>query len=123
MLDRKARQTTADQTATLTEVGPGQFALQGSLSLSSIPALARQGGRMLKAMRAEHPREPVVVVIDLSGVNRSSSAGVALLLDWVEQAVRDGISLRFQHWPEAMVRIATFSNVEDLLGIEAAQHG
>lgn len=107
----------------LTEIGPGQFALQGSLTLSTVPALARQGRRLLKAVRAGASQEPQSVEISLEGVKRSSSAGIALLLDWVDQAGRDGIDLRFRHWPEALVRIARFSNVEELLGIEAAPNG
>lgn len=105
------------------EVGPCQFALRGSLNLSTVPALARQGGRLLKALRAKPEAEPLSVEIDLSGVKRSSSAGIALLLDWVDQASRDGIELHFRNWPDALVRIATFSNVEDLLKIEAVEHG
>jgi len=119
VLNRPAEQAAPDRASTLTEIGPRQFALEGSLSLSTVPALARQGTRLLKALRSKPETEAVSVEIDLSGVKRSSSAGIALLLEWVEQAGRNGIELRFRNWPEALVRIATFSNVEELLGIEA----
>ena len=126
--DPKARQATTEPGPTeresrLREVGPGRLALEGPLTLSTVPTLGRQGTRLLKAMQPKAGAAPIRVEIDLGGINRSSSAGIALLLDWVDQARRDGINLRFQHWPEALVRIAIFSNVEGLLGIEAAAHG
>lgn len=129
MPQRKVQQATAttaataDRPTTLTERAPGQFELKGSLDLGSVPTLARQGTRLLKALRARPDTVPLSVEIDLGGVERSSSAGIALLLDWVDQAGRDGIDLRFRNWPEALVRIASFSNVEGLLRIETAQHG
>ena len=107
----------------LTEIGPAHYALSGPLILSTIPALARQGRQLLRALRPQREGESVSIEIDLGDVERSSSAGIALLLDWVDQAGRDGIALQFRRWPEALVRIAVFSNVEDLLGIEAEQHG
>ncbi|MFP4063385.1 MAG: lipid asymmetry maintenance protein MlaB, partial [Halochromatium sp.] len=67
--------------------------------------------------------QPVEIQIDLGGVERSSSAAIALLLDWVAQAGRAGIELRFAHWPEALRRIAIFSNVDGLLGLETDRHG
>ncbi|NEX15848.1 MAG: sulfate transporter [Halochromatium sp.] len=126
--DPKAQQAVTEPEPTeresrLREVSPGRLALEGALTLNTVPTLARQGARLLKALQSKAGNEPIRVEIDLSGIDRSSSAGIALLLDWVDQASRDGISLHFQHWPEALVRIAIFSNVEGLLGIEAAQHG
>lgn len=116
-----AKPVANEQPSALTEIAPGQLALSGSLTLSTIPALARQGRRLLKAMRSRSDgNEPVSVEIDLGEIERSSSAGIALLLDWVEQAGQDGIAIRFRRWPEALVRIATFSNVDHLLGIEDA---
>lgn len=74
-------------------------------------------------MRPRREGVPVSIEIDLGDVERSSSAGIALLLDWVDQAGRDGIDVKFRRWPKALVRIAAFSNVEDLLGIKAERHG
>ncbi len=118
-----AQPTAAEPAPSLTETGPGQFALSGSLTLSKIPTLARQGRRLLKTVRRRSQGEPVSVEIDLGAIERSSSAGIALLLDWVDQAGRDGIGIQFRRWPEALARIAALSNVAGLLGIEAEQRG
>ncbi|MFP4247476.1 MAG: lipid asymmetry maintenance protein MlaB, partial [Halochromatium sp.] len=99
--------------------------------LGAIPGLARQGQRLLKRLSREPASrsqsqslsQPVEIQIDLGGVERSSSAAIALLLDWVAQAGRAGIELRFAHWPEALRRIAIFSNVDGLLGLETDRHG
>ncbi|MEA1050204.1 STAS domain-containing protein [Lamprobacter modestohalophilus] len=123
MPNRQAKQAATDRLSTLTEISPGQFELKGALILSTVPTLARQGARLLKAVRTKRDSMPLAVEIDLGGVERSSSAGIALLLDWVDQAGSDGIDLQFRNWPEALLRIASFSNVEGLLRIEAAQHG
>lgn len=145
MPDRNGSGTTAEhaaaanQAAELLELGAGQFRLQGSLDLGAIPALARQGQRLFKRLSRDsasrrqsqsqfqpqpQPQpQPIEIQIDLGGVERSSSAAIALLLDWVAQAGRDGFQLRFAHWPEALRRIAIFSNVDGLLGLEADQRG
>jgi phospholipid transport system transporter-binding protein len=103
--------------AALSEVEPGRLALRGSLTLDSIPSLARQAQRLFKSLRrADSP--PPSIAIDLGGIERGSSAGIALLLDWVDQADRAGLRLRFEHWPDSLRRIAQFSNVEALLGLE-----
>ncbi|MFW6258607.1 MAG: STAS domain-containing protein, partial [Halochromatium sp.] len=97
----------ANQAAQLLELGAGRFRLQGPLDLGAIPGLARQGQRLLKRLSREPASrsqslsqpQPVEIQIDLGGVERSSSAAIALLPDWVAQAGRAGIELRFAHWP------------------------
>jgi phospholipid transport system transporter-binding protein len=113
----------AHQAAELIELGAGQFRLQGPLDLSTMPELARQGQRLFKRLRRDNASQPQDIQIDLGGVERSSSAAIALLLDWVAQAGHAGLGLSFAHWPDALRRIALFSNVDGLLGIETDQHG
>lgn len=99
-------------TAQLVENGPGRFRVEGELTLATAAALAAAGARLARAAR-----NGATVEVDLSGVDRSSSAAVALLLDWTDQVRRAGGEVRFLGWPEAIVRIAEFSNVAGLLGI------
>jgi phospholipid transport system transporter-binding protein len=98
--------------AELTETAPGRFRIDGDLSLSGVAALARTGRRLAAAGGP--------VEVDLGGVGQGSSAAVALLLDWTDQVRRAGGTLRFTNWPEPLVRIADFSNVDGLLGIHDA---
>jgi phospholipid transport system transporter-binding protein len=119
MTDTEPRAAATAPAAELLEIGPGRLALKGRLDLESIPALARRGRRLLRdaSAQAAHPR---VLEIDLGGVERTSSAAIALLLDWVEQAAQTEARLVFLNWPEALARIADFSNVASLLGLEAS---
>lgn len=100
--------------ARLIQADSGRWRLQGSLSLSSVAELAAEGRRLVEQIGP--------VELDLAEVRYSSSAGVALLLEWQEQVHRAGGQLHLRNCPDALWRIADFSNVGGLLGIEP-QHG
>lgn len=105
----------------LTELGPDRFRLQGALDLSAVGALAKQGPALVEIGRRRSETPPARrIEIDLGGVERANSAVIALLLDWVEKAARQQAEIVFTNWPQALARIAAFSNVDGLLGIERA---
>jgi phospholipid transport system transporter-binding protein len=84
--------------------------LSGELGFATAAALLREVGPLLTAGDT--------LVVDLQGVTRTDSAGVALLLQWLEDCRKKGIRLRYRHLPEALLNIARFSNVLDLLPLE-----
>lgn len=104
---------TAAAGAALKRIAPGRFRLEGDLDLTTVAALARAG----RQLAAGTETAPGPVEVDLGGVGRASSAAIALLLEWLEQAAAGGVKLEFRNWPEALVRIADFSNVDTLLGV------
>jgi len=53
--------------------------------------------------------------VDCSGISKSDSAGLTVLLDWLALAKRDGRSLRYVNLPEGLLAIARISEVEELL--------
>ena len=53
--------------------------------------------------------------VDCSGIARSDSAGLSVLLDWLALAKRDGRSLRYVKLPEGLIALARISDVEELL--------
>jgi phospholipid transport system transporter-binding protein len=53
--------------------------------------------------------------VDCSGIARSDSAGLSVLLDWLALAKRDGRSLRYLNLPQGLLAIAKISEVEELL--------
>jgi len=57
------------------------------------------------------------VVVDLSGVERANSAGLALLLEWLEVAHAGGLSLSYVHLPESLQRLAAVSNLDAVLPV------
>lgn len=53
--------------------------------------------------------------IDLSGISRANSAGVALLVEWFGQAQRQGQALVFVNVPEQMRAIIAIADLDTVL--------
>jgi len=53
--------------------------------------------------------------IDLSGVTRSNSAGLALLIEWLATARRSGHVVTFHHIPDALRQLAGVCQVDGLI--------
>lgn len=89
-------------------VAPGEGRLQvtGVLDFDSVVALLAQGERLM-------PRSGQLQ-IDLSGVESANSAGLALLLEWLDLARARRIDLRYLNVPESLTRIAALSNLTAL---------
>lgn len=119
MSSQSNQATTKEPHAELLELAPGRLALRGQIDLNSVPTLVRQAKRLFRGPRDKHGTQSQVLEIDLQGVERASSAAIALLLDWVEQAARVQTRLVFLNWPDTLARIAAFSNVAGLLGLDA----
>lgn len=57
--------------------------------------------------------------VDLAGVTRVDSAGLALLLELARDARAAGRELRFTHAPEQLRRLADFFGLSELLALSA----
>lgn len=91
----------------LEDLGGGNFALRGEMSFDT-------ADRILKAADARFGQH-AALEIDLAGVERADSAGLALLLEWMAQARQRGASIRFSGVPDSLLAIARTTEVEDLL--------
>lgn len=91
--------------------GAGQFRLTGVLSFESAAAVLAGGIAAFGAERA--------LAVDLSGVTHADSAGLAVLLTWVERARHDGRTLAFTAVPAQLLQIAKLCAVEPILGAAA----
>lgn len=85
----------------------GVVHIRGELDFDTVPALYRETDRLLGGRSG--------LTIDVSGVERVNSAGVALLLEWLSEARRRGCSLSFRGLPEPVLAVARLSGVEHLL--------
>ena len=95
--------------ATITPLGEGRFGVSGVLDFSTVAALLPQGlTAFADASRVE---------LDLAGVTRANSAGLVLLLEWLDHARRRGQSLRLAHLPASLADIARISNCLTLLPV------
>ncbi len=82
--------------------------ISGELTLARVPALLRE----LKALAAAG-------VIDLAGVTRVDSAGLALLLELTRRASVQDRSIEWRNAPPALASLATFFGVSGMLHLEA----
>lgn len=87
---------------------PALLQVSGELSFATVPALLEQGAALL-AGRGDRIR------LDLGGVTRADSAGLALLIEWLRLARRRRAEVEFSNIPPQMLAIARVSGIEDVL--------
>lgn len=92
--------------ARLERNGDGHIAVHGELDFDSVAALWEESRPLFEA---QPPRE-----IDLGGVERSNSAGVALLVEWLRLARQREQELCFVNVPAQMMSIIRVAALEDL---------
>jgi phospholipid transport system transporter-binding protein len=93
--------------AGFTERGSGDWLLEGELDFFTVPdVLAR--ARSCKS-------GDDAIRVDLKGVTRADSAGLALLLEWLRRSERAGCSISFVNVPEQLMSIARICGLEGIL--------
>ena len=91
----------------LNDLGEGRFELKGEMTFETAE-------RILLA--SEEPFEQHTrIEVDLSGVTKADSAGLALLLEWITWANHTVREIRFLSMPERILAIARTTEVEQLL--------
>jgi phospholipid transport system transporter-binding protein len=89
------------------DLGDGRFALHGELSFATATdALERS-----KDLFADHAR----IELDMSDIHDGDSAGLALLLEWVNWARNFVREIRYINIPAEIIAIAQISEVDDML--------
>lgn len=91
----------------LNDLGEGRFALSGEMSFKTCGTILKESESPFEA----HTR----IEIDLSGVEKTDSAGLALLLEWITWANHTVREIRFQDIPAKIDAIARVTEVEELL--------
>lgn len=92
--------------------GEGLYAVSGELTFDTVPAVWQE--------TRDWFTEGGAVVIDLAGVNRADSAGLALLLEWLRGAERRDARVAFEHLPVQIQAMAHLTALESVLEIGAA---
>lgn len=91
----------------LIDNGDGRFALRGAMTFDTAGKILRESEEPFE----EHTR----IEVDLSGVNDTDSAGLALLLEWITWANHTVREIRFIDTPARIDAIARVTEVEQLL--------
>ena len=92
---------------TLEDLGGGRFALRGEMSFETAERILQESEKLF----AKHTS----LEIDLSGVDTSDSAGLALLLEWVTWANHTVREIRYTGMPDRVMAIAKTTEVDGLL--------
>ena len=91
----------------LEDLGDGKFALKGEMTFATAERILRGSEQPFEA----HTR----IEVDLSGITKSDSAGLALLLEWITWANHTVREIRFRAIPERIHAIAKTTEVDHLL--------
>lgn len=81
--------------------------VDGELDVDNVPARLRKSAGWFERGRG--------TVVDLGGVTRADSAGVALLLEWIRDADNAGATLHFTNAPAQMRAIIDFCALNDVI--------
>ena len=91
----------------LNKLGDGRYTLGGEVSFATAEKVLRASRDMFTSQSD--------VEIDLSAVQKTDSAGLALLLEWISLARQSGNDIRFIDIPEKIHAIAQTAEIEELL--------
>lgn len=95
------------QAVHLEEGGDGNWKLAGELGFATVSGLLKDTPRRFF--------EGGNVQLDLSGITRADSAGLALLVEWLRESVDRGSSIDFLNMPEQLLSIAHVCGLADIL--------
>jgi len=93
--------------ASVTQVQAGRWLVNGALDFTTVNGLLDELGRLISRSGES--------IIDLGGVERANSAGLALIVELKGQAIRGGRSLVFENVPTALNQIAAVCQVDELV--------
>lgn len=91
----------------LADCGAGRFELRGDMSFSTAEKILRLSEKLFA--------KKLSIEVNLAGVQRTDSAGLALLLEWTGWSQRSGAEIRFTEIPQKVLSIAETAELEELL--------
>jgi len=100
----------AEVNAVMEDKGNGCWQLAGELDFVSVPALL-SGSRMEYSTGRE-------ISVDLAGVTRADSAGLALLVEWLRESECRGGTIRFENVPVQLLSMARVCGLDRILPLD-----
>ena len=89
----------------------GAAEVSGELTFATVPAYLQRNGALFAGSGD--------LVIDLQGVTRADSAGVALLVEWLRLARAAGRTVRYRNLPSQVEALIRVSGLEKAFALEA----
>ena len=93
--------------ACFTDMGGGHWLLEGELDFTTVPSVLRHAGADMRGVFG--------IRVDLKGVTRADSAGLALLVEWLRESDRASLSISFVNVPAQLLSIARVCGLEEIL--------
>ena len=93
------------------EKSDGSFVIDGELVFDTVPDL-------LLSSRPLFETPGATIGLDLHGVTRGDSAGLALLVEWLRAARQGGKTITFRNIPDQMIALAKVSGLDALLQLK-----
>lgn len=98
--------------ARLEQQSHGLWRISGELSFATVPELSER----MESLFADQAQ----IDIDLRDVQRSDSAGVAMLVEWAGEASRRAVEIRYLNVPSQMLAIVRVSSLDQILPLARA---
>jgi phospholipid transport system transporter-binding protein len=89
------------------------YAIEGELNMQTVPDVSKQMDRLMRELASETGN----VTFDLTSISRADSAGVAFMVDAMQLAKSEKLTLLFSNLPQQMKDIAGISGLLDILPI------
>ncbi|MBV1921971.1 MAG: STAS domain-containing protein [Pseudomonadales bacterium] len=99
---------TSKNTALLQQISPQKMTLEGVLNQYTVAALRIRYASLIEGADSQFS-------MDLSGVSRSTSVGLSLLLCYMRKAKKCNKALVFVSMPDALFEMARVSGLDDVL--------
>ena len=98
-----------DELFAIREDVAGHFALDGELTFASADLALKKTAKLFSASSP--------IVLDLAGIVRADSAGVALLLEWQRRGKLAGAKVHYVNLPLQLKAIARVTGADGILSI------
>ncbi len=89
------------------DLGQGRWRLDGDLDFYTVNAIIDHPGAVMRSGQAIH--------VDLAGVQRTDSAGLALMVEWLREAEDRGLAMSFRNVPQQLKSIARTCGLDAIL--------
>ncbi len=109
MADFTARAKSLGSTVAVVESAPNRYRVRGELTFPTARRALDAGLRALASASGTS------LEMDCAEVGASDSAGLAVLIEWLAWARRNGRELSFSNVPETLCAIARICEIEGLL--------
>jgi phospholipid transport system transporter-binding protein len=99
----------------IVEQSPGAFSLAGELTFETANNAIEKTSGLFNAAAKREAGAVNVITLDLSGIMRADSAGLALILEWCKQSAAAKRKVRFSNIPLQLQAIARVAGVDAII--------